>query len=119
MCESSKTNPARKDGKPDYEWGGTHNSLYADYEERVALEVIDTELNGRLYRLLAISIDEKGLPHPWTREANGATASQINDPGTTGHTSEHTLVIIAINSVDVTVATDRCPVKIVFGPRLG
>jgi len=117
-CESDKANPPRKDGKSDLEWAGVHHTIYAQLEESVALEFADTVVAGRLRRVFAVGIDAQGIPHPWIRELHGAASPLIVEPKTADRTVAQLLVIIAAAD-DGSTATGKCPVKIVFGPRLG
>lgn len=123
-CDSTPSNARRTDGKPDLAWGGTHNTLHPEHDEVVALSIEDSELRGRVHRVIAVSIDAQGNPHIWTSVTGGAVAPPIVDPGTTGRTVQLELVVIAVAGPDASlttpqVRTAKCPVKIVFGPRLG
>lgn len=118
LCDGAATNPVRKDNKPDLEWTDRVHALYAQFEEKVALEFLDAGLDGRAYSIEVTSIDEHGASHPWQRELDRAIAPPILDPGTADHTVEY-LLLAEVDLGGGIVVTTKCPVKIVFGPRLG
>jgi hypothetical protein len=119
-CVSAPQNPGRADGEEDIAWSDQLHTLHPESGERVEIIVEDTRMNGELYFVEGRTLYADNTRETWTRTSTTAVSPAILDPKTLNHTVEVTVeVTMTLSDHDPEPRAAKCPVKVVFGPRLG
>lgn len=123
-CKSDPKNPKPSFRPSDVEWAKDPPIVWASHTEAVRFEL--HPCSG--FKVKAFSADGLGNESTWQTMAEGARSPFILTPYDTEHAIELTIVVTAIGPVPTDnpllgegpeVHVKKCPVKVVFTPRLG
>ncbi len=111
-CTSNKTNAQHTVDTADMKWGHGEYCLKPDFREQVQLSLPDTVLSGKLHHVMVVSSDD-GKP---ARVGNHVVSPLFAAPGNSGN--QRSVDIHVIAATPDQLHASKCPVKVVFGPRL-